>query len=240
MKLNVFPRTLAERLQFELFDDFASYTDANVWTKSAGAGASVAITANTAGGVVNLTTGGTQNIQALIASTNACFKLLAGRAFYAEAYLQYAETSTNNAGMAFGFSSVVTSVMLQDTTGVPATSFTGALIYKQAGDTTWRCIGSNGTTQTLNTSLSTSQPSPTTTYQQPRIEGRDVDGSNFEITYFLGPDPLLDATSHRAIKHTIAIASASAMKLVAFAKNPGGASSEVLSVDYLYAVQRRT
>jgi hypothetical protein len=239
MKLNVFPRTLNERLQMEVFDDFSSYTDANFWTKSVGAGASAGITAATAGGVLALVTGGTQNIQALVASTVACFKLVAGRPFYLESLINYVEASTNNAGIAFGLSSVVTSVMLQDTTGVPATSFSGALIYKQAGDTLWRCISSNAGVQTLNTSLSQSQPSTLTDYQRLAIEGRDVDGSNFEVTFFAGPGALLDSTSHRPIKQTIAIAGSSAMKLVLFAKNPGGASAETLSVDYAYGVQRR-
>ncbi len=240
MKLNRPSAYMAEKLQMEIWDDFSEYIDAQRWTKSIGAGASAAITANTANGVLNLTTGATQNIQALIAGTNANFKLLKGQPIYGECQLQYAETSTNNAGVAFGFSSVVTSVMLQDTTGIPATNFTGLLIYKQAGDTVWRTISSNGTTQTLSTAAQSSQPTPTTLYQQLQIEARDVDGTNFEVTYFLNDAPLMyTAAPHRPIKDTIAIASASAMKLVVFAKNPGGASSEVISVDYVFGVQRR-
>ncbi len=210
-----------------------------MWTKTIGSGAAVAILANTAGGVLQLTTGATQNICANIAFTNANFKLAVGRNFYGECLLQYAEVSTNVAGVAFGFSSVVTSVLLQDTTGTPATSFSGALIYKQSGDTVWRAISSNVTTQTLTTGVQSSQPSPTTQYQNLAIEGRDVDGTNYEITFFVNDQPLLDSVSHRPVKHTVAIASISAMKPVVLLKNPGGASSEILNVDYVFVGQRR-
>ncbi len=230
---------LREKGQLGYFDDFISYTDTQVWTKTIGAGAAVAIVANTAGGVLQLTTGGTQNIASNIAFTNANFKLAVGRNFYGECLLQYAEVSTNQAAVAFGFSSVVTSVMLQDTTGTPATSFSGALIYKQAGDTVWRAIASNVTTQTLTTGTQSSQPSPTTQYQNLAIEGRDVDGTNYEITYFINDQPLLDSSAHRPVVHTVAIASISAMKPVIFLKNPGGASSEILNVDYVFVGQRR-
>lgn len=239
MKLNVFPAALRERAQFTIVDEFASYTDTQLWTKSVTGGGTVAFAAGSnGGGAIAITTGATLNDGGRLTLTNACIKLGKGQPFYAESILQYTETSTNNAMIAFGLSSVVTSSLLTDSTGVPLNNFTGMLIYKQVGDTYWRCVSSNGTTQTLTQSALSSQPATTTDFQLLRIEGRDVDGSNFEITYFLNDNPLTDYTYHRPIKHTVAIASASAMKLIAMAK-AGTTASEVLTVDQVIFLQRR-
>ncbi len=147
--------------------------------------------------------------------------------------------ATNQAAVAFGLSSVVSTSLLTTTTGVPVNSFSGALMYKQSGDTYVRAITSNSTTQTLNASAQSSQPATAANYQSWRLEGRDVDGSNMEVTFFLNDAPLLDQTFHRPIKQTVAIASAAAMNLVLMLKNVGGANSEVLNVDYIYGAQRR-
>jgi hypothetical protein len=241
MKLMIVPAAMIEKGQMEVFDDFVSYIDAQLWTKTVGAGAAAAILANTPGGILSLTTGGTQNITANIALTNATFKLAKGRNWYAEALLQYTEAATNQAALCFGLSSVTDATLLTSTTGVPVSSFSGNLIYKQTGDTLWRTVASNGSTQTLTTASQSSQPASTTDYQALRIEGRDVDGSNYEVTYFLNDQPLLDnnAGQHRPIKHTVAIASISASKLVVMLKNVGGANSETLLVDYVAGFQRR-
>lgn len=239
MKLNVFAQALAERGQMELWDDFLAYVDTQVWTKTVASVGTVGMQANTAGGILQLATPATQNASANISTTNAVFKLAAGRPFYFEALINYVEAATNQAGIAVGLSSVTSATLLTDSTGVPNSNFSGMLIYKQTGDTTWRCVSSNGTTQSLNTSLSSSQPTTTTDQQLLAIAGRDVDGSNFEITFFLNGQPLLDATSHRPIKHTVAIASIAAMKPVVVCKAEGGANAETLNLDYVFAVQRR-
>jgi hypothetical protein len=153
--------------------------------------------------------------------------------------LQYTEASTNQAAIAVGLASVTSTSLITSTTGVPDTSMSAALIYKQTGDTYWRCITSNGSTQALNQSVQSSQQTPTTNYVTLRIEGRDVDGSNTEVTFFLNDEPLIDNSTHRPIKQIVAEASAAAMYAVLALKNVGGANSETLLVDYVYANQRR-
>ena len=222
-----------------MWDDFSYYTDANNnWTKAVGSGGGVAMTAG-AGGLLQLTTGGTQNIFASIATTNAVFKFLAGRNWYVEALINYTEVATNQAAVAFGLSSVISTSLLTNSTGVPVNSFSGALLYKQTGDTYLRAITSNGTTQTLTASAQSTQPATAANYQLWRMEGRDVDGSNMEVTFFLNESPIMDQTFHRPIKQTVAISGAATMNLVLMLKNVGGANSEVLNVDYIYGAQRR-
>lgn len=228
------------KLVTEIADDFLYYTDATTnWTKAVGSGGGAAITAGGTGGILALTTGGTQNIFGSIASTVALFKFLPYRPMYFEVDLQYAEAATNQCAIAVGFSSVITTSLLTNTTGVPNSSMSAALIYKQTGDTNWRAITSNSTTQTLNQSVQTTQPSPTTLYQTLRIECRDVDGTNTEVTFFCNDAPLLDTNTHRPIKQIVSQTSAAAMYAVLMVKNVGGANSETLNIDYVYCNQGR-
>lgn len=237
MKLMVMPAALREKGQFESFDDFGYYTDGNnAWTKG-GTGNTVGIVANTAGGILSIATDTTANHEAYVASTNAVFKFVAGRNWYCDFLAQYSEANTNLAAIALGLSSVTTGI-LASTTGVPNTNFSGALLYKPTGVTTWSAVTSNGTTQTLSTSNVTSQPS-SSAYQCLRIEGRDVDGTNMEVTFFVNEQPLLDATFHRPIKQTLSMTSIGACKLLMYVKGTNGTNAETLLVDYVYGGQRR-
>lgn len=238
MRLMVDAAALREKGQFEVWDDFGYYTDANnFWTKG-GTGNTVGIVASTAGGILSIATDTTTNHEAYVASTNADFQLLAGRNWFVEFFAQYTEANTNLAAVAVGLSSVTTGI-LANTTGAPNSSFTGALIYKAAGVTTWSSVVSNGSTQTITAGEQSSQPTGAV-YQSLRIEGRDVDGSNFEVTFFVNEEPLLDNTAyHRPIKSRVAIASASAMKLLMYVKGTNGTNAETLLIDYALGLQRR-
>ncbi len=237
MKLMVFPPTMAVKGQFEVFDDFGNYTDGELWTKG-GTTETVGVVASTAGGILSIATDVTANHTGFVASTNANFQLLAGRNWYCEFFAQYTEANTNAAGIAVGLSSVTTALLVA-TTAIPASSFTGALIYKPAAQTTWNAVSSNGTTQTITAGQQSSQPS-SSAYQALRIEGRDVDGSNYEVTFFVNNEPLLDTTAfHRPIKQTVAISGAAAMKLVMFVIGTAGTNAETLLVDYAVGLQRR-
>lgn len=238
MKNMVFPAAMAEKAQFEVWDDFGYYTDANnSWTKG-GTGNTVGIVAATAGGILSIATDTTANHEAYVASTIANFQLLAGRNWFVEFFVQYTEANTNAAAVAVGLSSVTTGILV-NTTGAPNSSFTGALIYKPEGVTTWSSVVSNGSTQTITAGQQSSQPTGAV-YQSLRIEGRDVDGSNFEVTFFVNEVALLDNTAyHRPIKSRVAIASASAMKLLMYVKGTAGTNAETLLVDYAFGVQRR-
>lgn len=243
MKLDRYSDALAcLPLESVVIDDFFSYTDTQLWTKSLTGTAAVAMAAGV-GGILQFTTGATANSPAVVALTNATFKMQAGGAIYAEFLAQYTEANTNNAYIAFGISSVVSSSLLTSATGVPVNSFSGALLYKPVGTTQWSCISSNGTTQNITAG------SPTTTgatggsggngYRRYRIEWHDVDGSNTEVTYFIDNQPVLDTTAfHRPIKQTITEASAAAMKPVIYFAN-ASTTGETLNLDYAAAMQRR-
>ena len=194
MKLNVFPQALAESGQFGFFEDFLWYTTAHLFTTVASDSGTVAV-GDAKGGVVVVTpSDGTvgDNDESYLKSTAELFKFVAGQAIYGEALIQFSEANTDDANVFFGFADNIIADALVNNGGGMKTSFSGACIYKVDGSTVWKCVTSNGSSQTISTSLTTAGGS---SYQKLRIEGRDVDGSNFEVTFFVDDQPLLDSTS---------------------------------------------
>jgi len=136
MKLLHYPRSLFERGQMELADDFTHFSDGDAWTKlDADSGATVAIDADGTDGVMLLTTGATDNNEASLASTNELFLFAADRAIVIEAHLQFAEANTDDANVAFGLADAWGANLLGDNGAGPKSSYSGCLIYKADGDT---------------------------------------------------------------------------------------------------------
>lgn len=237
MKFNKYSELLGNLAgQHLLIDDFFEYTDTERWTKlAADAGSSVAIAASTDAGILQLITGAVDNNEAEVYATNAVWKGAAGKSWYAEALIQFSEANTNAANVAFGFCSANGANVLLDNGGGVAATYSGALIYKLDGGTVWRCNSSNGTTQTDTISGKTAGGS---SYQKLGIEARDVDGSNYEVTFFVDDLPLYDSTFRRPIKQSVALSGLLAMRLLAYVK-AGSGSSETLNVDYLAALKAR-
>lgn len=238
MKLNVFPQALAESGQFGFFDDFEWYVTAHRFTTVATDSGTVTV-GDAKGGIVALAPSDgtvTNNDETYIRSTAEIFKFVAGQALYGECLLQFTEGATDDANIFFGFKDAIAANTLVDDGAGLATSFSGACIYKVDGGTVWKCVTSNSTTQTISTSLTTAGGS---SYQKLVIEARDVDGSNFEVTFFCDGQPLLDSSTRRPIKHSVAIASATEMHVGAGIKNGADTTVELLNIDYIAAYQRR-
>lgn len=234
MKLNHFPRALFEASQHGFFDDFHWYVTAHLWANLAADGGVTAPAAtDNAGGILSMATGATDNNEVAIKSSSEVFLLADDKPFVIEASLKYTEANTDDANVAFGLADAIGANLLLDDGAGPKTTFSGALIYKVDGSTVWKAASSKSTTQTLSTSITTAGGA----YQKLRIEGRAVDGTNYEIIYFVDEQPLRDS-NNKMIKHTVAYASATEMQVGAYIK-AGGATSETLLVDYIGAWQKR-
>lgn len=236
--------------------DFTVYTNAAYWTQRLTGSATGAIGtsgATAVNGVYVMTDTATQNSGSLIYTTVPEFLFSGGsnapntgRALYAEAGLQFTEVSTNKANVFFGFCSINTNVILVDSTGTPATNFWGALIYKQTGETVWRCISSAGTTQIIDKTLTNSGVA---NYVRLGIQAQQIDSlGNYEITFYIGslnytdmPQALGGTASYPIpIKHQITSTSAADMYLVAGNKTVEATGvAEVLNLDYAFADQIR-
>lgn len=223
-------------------DDFSEYVDAQRWTKlAADSGSSVAAGDNV-NGVVTLTTGATNNNEASFYMTNKCFLFADQRAGAIEALVQYAEAAINVANIAFGVWSAPGANMLIDDGAGPATTASGALIYKVDGGTAWKCISSKSTTQTITTSKLTAGG---TSYVRLRVEWQAVGDPALdltEVTFFVDDKPLFDAADtsrNKEIKHIVTHTSAAAMTLVFYVK-AGDGTTQTYLVDLTNYSQGRT
>jgi hypothetical protein len=236
MKVLDLPQDVRDRRMFGLFDDFEWYLSPHRWTSlAADAGTSVAAGASAPSGTVVLTTGATDNNEAAAATTNSPYRMADDKPLLFEARVQYAEANTDDANVFAGFASGLNSAdMLVDNGAGPKTNFSGAGIYKVDGETVWRCVSSKGTSQTITLSTRTAGGS---TPQTLRVEIQPIDAANAEVTFYVDDDPLRDAAGN-AIKHTVAFSGAAAMQAGVYAK-AGGATSEIVNVDYVTAWQLR-
>ena len=228
------------RRTVDLFDDFNVYVDTQTHTKgNTGTGTSVA-NSDAVNGVLTLTSGATANNEVWVATTRKNWLLQsaptanpipAGKSITVEGRLNYAEASTNNAGVFFGLSDSFAAGQLVNGTLTPAVSFSGMAIYKIKGETVWRTICSNSTTQLIHKST---QASGLATDQVLRIEARVISASLAEVVYWVDGLPLYDsAVTNQTlrIKDQFTITSLNKMALGLFVK-AGTTASEVVNLDY--------
>lgn len=233
-----FPTALLEKDQLQVWDDFHWYVTAHGFTTVATDSGTVSV-GDAANGILALVPSDgtvTNNDEAYVKSTAEVFKFATGRAMGCEALVQFTEGNTDDVNVFFGFAdAIAANTLVDDGAGMKA-SFSGACIYKVDGGTVWKCVTSNGTTQTVSTSTKTAGGSA---YQRLRIECREVDGTNMEVTFFVDDQPLLDSQFRRPIKHNVAIASATEMQVGAGIKNGADTTAEQLNIDYIGAWQLR-
>ncbi len=236
------------RRGYYLQDDFEVYTDAKLWTAAlTGSSAPTVLSTGQDGVLVQLCTSST-NDASFIFTTIPLFKWANGVVHECEAILQFSEASTNNANVWFGFSSVNTVAMLVNASAGPATSFSGAGIYKQGGTLTWRTVSSQSTTQNLN---NTTYAAAQAGYQRLRVQC-EVVNSVMEVTYWIdqggstgnvGGLQMRNTSSFPAggapIKDFITLSSPAAMYLGIGVKN-GTGSAETLNVDYIAGWKHRS
>ena len=235
MNMLHYPETLREVRQFEVFDDFVWYISPHLWTAlAADASSAVAIDADGVGGVVTISTAATDNNEAALFTTNELFLFAAGKPLIGEARIKFSDVNTDDGNVAFGFADAAGANLLGDDGAGDAINSSGALIFKVKNETTWRAaVEINGTVkETASTTTAGGSA-----YQTLRIVALPVDGTNLEVTYFCDGEPLRDSNG-KAIKHTIAYASATEMDFGVYAKT-GHATDLVVSVDYVFAAQLR-
>ncbi len=210
-------------------------------TLAADSGASVAV-GDVANGIATLTTGATDNNEAAVYTGKKIFQFADKRGIAVEGLIQFSEAATNKANIAFGLSSAWGANLLVDDGAGPASSFSGALIYKVDGGTAWKCISSVGSTQTISTSTATPGSS---SYVNLRIEVTAVGDPAqdlAEVSFFLDDKPLYDsadASRNKPIKHQMTYTNAVAMALGFYAK-AGDGTTQTAKIDTLGYSQTRT
>ncbi len=251
---------LEKRRTAALEDDFFTYTDAQLWTKTlTGAATAPTLTnPNSSSGVLSLGNVSNQaNSSALVVSTIKPFIFAANRPMYMECELQYTEANTNTSAIFFGMASAFGPTFLADTTTLPIATGSAVGIYKLTGETTWKgMVNVNGVQTLTGTTLESSQPSPTTTFQRLAIKVDAIGSTNMEITFFVGQrdtpgadaffpaglTQMREATSgfNKPLKIRVSNASAVAMAAGFMIKQITVTNPETLVMDYVSFSNLRT
>jgi len=243
---------LQNRRTFGFFDDFEWLISPHRWTTlAADATSAAAIDADGTHGVINLTTGATDNNEAAIGTTNEVFLFAADKPLVYETRLQFTEAATNDAAVAMGFGDGINSANFIADGGLSIVSGTCAVIYKRKDSLVWRvassraAVPSAGTRGVSGQDDETDLASTTTAYKIFRIEVLNVlsttgTGTGIEITYFVN-GVQLNGTDNKPIKHVLNNSFTQGthdMEAGAYVK-AGGAASEVVDIDYIAAYQLR-
>lgn len=227
---------LLGRRQHGFFEDFQHFVTGDRFTDtSADTGAAVAMT-DAAGGVVTLTTGGTDNNECYLLTTKEVFLIADGKPIFFEARIKYTEANTDDANVALGLMNAVAADSILDDGAGPAASYSGAVLFKVDGGTVWNAESSLAGTQTttaLSAANSLDRLAKTPgggSWQTIRIEIVPFSTTEADVNFFID--------GVHVAKHALTYTSATEMMAFVGVK-AGGANSEVVSVDYVSAYQVR-
>lgn len=224
------------REQFELFDEFFAYNDGDLWTKlAADTNATVAHEGSVGKTRVKLFTGDAiKNNEAAFATTNECFKFIAGKPIMIEAELEFAESATDDAKVAWGLADAIGANFITDAGAVTATD--AVMLWKNEDTTTWRFhteINGSSTSTLSATTAGGSSP------QRLRIECMPVSSTVFECRPFVDGVQLKDANGV-PIMHRVTLGTATDMDFGAYVKSGAGTSGqETLYVGSMYGAQAK-
>lgn len=235
----LYPNVMVEKDIFVFGSDFANLiTLQDGWTTLVvDAGTTVEVT-DARAGRLTLTTGATDNNEAMARSTFETFLTAAGRPMHGHCRLNLTEAATDDANFAFGFASAAGANLLVDDAGGVRTTGNLFLIYKIDGGTVWRCRSRNGTETEDNISLTTAGGAAGT-FQDLDIFIEEFSLTECVVTFQVDGAYLRDENTQDVIKHKILYASATEMNFVAGYIKAGGATSETPILDRAWAWQTR-
>lgn len=222
--------------QHGFFDDFDQFVSGDRWTDtSADTGAAVANT-DAAGGIVTLTTGGTDNNECYLLTTKELFLFADSKPLIFLARLKFTEANTDDANVCMGLMNAVGADSILDDGGGPKASYSGAVFFKEDGATRWQTESSLAGTQVTtpltaaNSLDKTLKSSNDAAYHIYQIEVNPISTTEAEVNFFID--------GVHVAKHSLTYTSATEMNAFVGVK-AGGANSEVVYVDYVAAVQLR-
>lgn len=230
------PRAAQDVLrQHGFVDDFDKYVTADLWTLVTDNGA--AVIKDAPGGILKLTVTAVDNDESYLHTTKKLFKVVAGKAIYLEAFLQYTEIATDDANVLFGLMSASVANSLVDDDVGPASNYSGALFWKQGGETLWTVENSVTTTQkstqlTAVNSLDNKAHTAgsTSAFQRLGILLQPINATKMDVTFSINGTPVC--------KHKDQVWTSFADCHVIFGNKSSG-GIETLNVDFITAHQLR-
>lgn len=206
------------------------------WAVTADVGETQDVVAGAANGHVSIACDGDDNDEAYVLHTATPILLAANTTVEAAFCFKYTEANTDDANVIIGLNSAGGANSLVDNGGGPAASYSGALIYKVDGGTTWNVEVSHGASQDTKATALTAGGQ----WERLLIRINCADLAAAEVTLWHGTgatgtfDPIYESGAHTItppIKIIKDFSTPVAMGLM-FGVKAGGANTETLLVDY--------
>lgn len=218
-------------------DDFTRDIDTAEWVSTTGNDGGSATVGDAVGGILALVTNVQDNTEIYVESPNETFKFAANKPLRFRARAQFSEANTDDANIIIGVKDAVAADTLLDNGGGPAASYSGAVFFKEDGQTLWSVEVSIGSTQetkqltAANSLTGKAYTAGSTGYKWLCIEFTPVSSTSAEIAFFIDGELVYKFTGDY-------ITNATEMQICLGAK-AGGTNSETLNVDFVSCIQKR-
>lgn len=223
-----------------VYDDFVcnnTTKTTDLWQVIKGTGGSLTLSSSLSGGWISIPTAASSNDYQCFFTQEPTFQIVPTSGFLAawEAYVNVTEANTNKASWFAGFTSTTTTGFLTNS-GVPPSSYSGAVIYKTEGTLNLNAQTSNGSTQNTTSSAITTVVSGTSYIIGMSINSND--GTTAICTYYVSKV----ASNARSLVASgtlnLTIASLANMYF-GFGVHAASSSAETLTLDYVQAAMGR-
>lgn len=227
---------------YEYFDDFDGEVVAEDWVLTNG-DSGTAVNGDLENGQMVVTPGASawsDNDELYVERPNENYLFAAARAIVSVFRIQYTEANTSAMNLIMGLMSGVGADALLDDGAGPATSYSGAVLFKVDGGTVWQFESSLAGDQTTTVSKHTAGGAGFMTFA---IVCRHVHADKVECTPFIDVDggfnlKQMQDANNKQIKHNIDPGSATEMTLFHGAKI-GSTTSEAYNIDFAGGAQSR-
>lgn len=230
------------RLYHGFYDDFHYFVTTDLWTSVLTDTGTATVSDGGVGGILAITpSDGTvaDNDEAYVSQTKETFIVAANKPIIVEALVQFTEGNTDDVNIMFGIKDAWAADTLLDNGGGPAASYSGAVFFKEDGQTVWSVENSvAGTQKTTQLTAANSLDGLAKTagtaalYQRLTIELRPHSATLMDVLFWI--DGILVA------KHKDQVFTSFTDAEVGFGiKNGGITVVETLNVDYVFAYQKR-
>lgn len=231
-KLTQTPERYYSRDEFQVFDDFGSFTDGDLWTKLDADATSTVAHQGAGRGYVSVLTSA-DNEEACLATTNELFKFVADKAIVGEARVSHTIPNTDDLSTFFGFADAMGADLITDDGAAVAVNDSGAGIYTTKDSLLYKFVTSIGGTAVESTSDTSLQADEVTL----KIEITPRSSTVFVARPFVD-GVQLKTSDGVPIAHDITLGTSTDMDFGVYVKGHNAADAAILT-DYLFASQVR-
>lgn len=238
----------SSRQQYGFWEDFEQFVSGDLFTSIEGDSGAATANTDAVGGQVTLTTGATDNNECYLHTTKELFLIANNKPIEVYFRLAFAEGSTNISNVILGLMDApIANTTLGDNGTGPRASYSGAVFFKEDGQTLWSVETSLATTQ--NTTQLTAKNSKdgiaktaaggAAVFHEFKIRIDPVSATAASAKFFINQADDADNSSFPLVyEQEFTYTSATEMDVVVGIK-AGGGTTEIVTVDTIAARQIR-